>query len=276
MNILLAPFMPHLAEHFHKELYPTSTSIHLEYVDINDRVYVDSTIINSVYSLSEVFENVRNLRVKLNFPILYPLDNISIYTENVGLLSYEDVIKKELNIKSLNLQSLSNLKTLYKPNKGVLGRLFKARAAEMAKSIEEGRLEGVPEECYSLEYVLEDLDGFISTKFDYYVDEQRKEGVIYLSNGLTEGNKLEAEANHILRQVNILRKEKGFKLYDKVYIELLDNPVLQKMDKELIYHIKTQLGGNMIITDTLEKEFSTFKSIDGSTDICLTIEKVTV
>jgi valyl-tRNA synthetase len=266
--------MPHLTEHFHKELFPMATSIHLEYVDINHRVYVDSTIINSVYSLSEVFENVRNLRAKLNFPILYPLDNIYIYTENSGLLSYEDVIKKELNIKSLKLQSLSNLKTLYKPNKGVLGKLFKARAAEMAKHIEEGRLENITPECYNLEYVVEDREGFISTKFDYYVDEQRKEGVIYLSNVLTEINKLEAEANHIRRQVNILRKEKGFKLYDKVYIELLDNQVLQKMDKELIYHIKTQLGGNIIITDSLEKDNSTFKSLDGNTDICLTIEKV--
>jgi isoleucyl-tRNA synthetase len=275
-NILLAPFMPHLAEHFHKELFPTATSIHLEYVDINNKVYVDSTIINSVYSLSEVFENVRNLRVKLNFPILYPLDNIYIYTENSGLLSYEDVIKKELNIKSLKLQSLSSLKTLYKPNKGVLGRLFKAMAAEMAKYIEEGQLENITPECYNLDYVLEDREGFISTKFDYYVDEQRKEGVIYLSNMLSESNKLEAEANHIRRQVNILRKEKGFKLYDKVYIELLDNLVLQKMDKGLIYHIKTQLGGNMIITDNIEQDNSTFKSLDGSTDICLTIEKVIV
>ena len=273
-NILLAPFMPHLTEHFHKELLYTATSIHLEYVDINDRVDVDSTIINSVYSLSEVFETVRNLRVKLNLPILYPLDHISIYTENTGLLSYEEVIKKELNIKCLTLQSLSNLKTLYKPNKGVLGRLFKARAAEMAKHIEEGRLENMTPECYNLEYVLEDREEFINAKFDYYVDEQRKEGIIYLSNVLTESNKLEAEANHIRRQVNILRKEKGFKLYDKVYIELLDNPLLQKMDKELIYHIKTQLGGNMIITDSLEKDNSTFKSLDGNTDICLTIEKV--
>ena len=146
-------------------------------------------------------------------------------------------------------------------------------AGRDSKLFEEGRLENITTECYNLEYVLEDREGFINDKFDYYVDEQRKEGIIYLSNMLSESNKLEAEANHIRRQVNILRKEKGFKLYDKVYIEVLDNPVLQKMDKELIYHIKTQLGGNMIITDNIEKDNSTFKTLDGNIDICLTIEK---
>lgn len=277
-NILLVPFMPHLSEHFNKELSPSSTpsSIHLEYIDINDRIVVDSTIVDSVYSLGEVFETVRNLRVKLNTPIVYPLNDIIIYTDNFGLLAYEDVIKKELNIKHLSVQSLESLGKKYTPNKGALGKLFKARAAEMAKYIEEGQLlhPGLTKECYNTEYVLEEVEGMISAKFDYYVDDRRFEGVIYLSNSLTDSNKIEAEVNNIRRQVNLLRKELGFKLYDKVAIEILRNQFLDNLDIELFNGLAVQLGGNVLILESIDVQHSTIKSLDGSMEFMLSVNKV--
>ncbi len=277
-NILLVPFMPHLSEHFYKELSTSSTtsSIHLEYIDINQKVTVDSTIVDSVYSLGEVFETVRNLRVKLNTPIVYPLANIVIYTDNFGLLAYEDVIKKELNIKHLEVKSLDSLGKKYVPNKGALGRLFKARATEMAKYIEEGQLlqPGLTKECYNIEYVLEELDGMISAKFDYYVDERRSEGVIYLSNSLTDSNRIEAEVNNIRRQVNVLRKELGFKLYDKVSIQFLRNRFLDNLDVGLFNSLVAQLGGNVLVSDSIDVQHSIIKSLDDSTEFMITLERL--
>jgi isoleucyl-tRNA synthetase len=274
-NILFVPFMPHLSEHFQRELSHISTapSIHLEYIDINDKVTVDSTIVDSVYSLGEVFETVRNLRVRLNTPILYPLDNIVIYTDNFGLLAYEDVIKKELNIKHLTVKPLDSLQKKYLPNKGALGRLFKARAAEMAKYIEDGHLQqpGLTKECYNIEYVLEDLEGMNSAKFDYYVDDRRYEGVIYLSNSVTGSNKIEAEVNNIRRQVNLLRKELGFKLYDKVSIEFLRNQFLDNLDTELFNSLVAQLGGNVLVLDTTDLQHSIIKSLDSNMEFMLTV-----
>jgi valyl-tRNA synthetase len=267
--------MPHLSEHFQRELSHISTapSIHLEYIDINDKVTVDSTIVDSVYSLGEVFETVRNLRVRLNTPILYPLDNIVIYTDNFGLLAYEDVIKKELNIKHLTVKPLDSLQKKYLPNKGALGRLFKARAAEMAKYIEDGHLQqpGLTKECYNIEYVLEDLEGMNSAKFDYYVDDRRYEGVIYLSNSVTGSNKIEAEVNNIRRQVNLLRKELGFKLYDKVAIEVLRNHFLDNLDIELFNSLVAQLGGNVLVLDTTDLQHSIIKSLDSNMEFMLTV-----
>jgi len=276
-NILLVPFMPHLTEHFHKELSSSKgSSIHLEYIDIDKQVCVDSTIVNSVYSLGEVFETVRNLRVKLNTPILYPLDNIVIYTDNFGLLAYEELIKKELNIKHLTVKPLDSLQKKYLPNKGALGRLFKARAAEMAKYIEDGQLQkpGLTKECYNIEYVLEDLEGMNSAKFDYYVDDRRYEGVIYLSNSIADSNRIEAEVNNIRRQVNLLRKELGFKLYDKVAIEFLGNQFLDDLDIELFNSLVAQLGGNVLVSDSIDLQHSTIKSLDSSMEFILTLERL--
>lgn len=302
-NILFVPFMPHLSEHFNRELSPSSTtsSIHLEHIDINQKVTVDSTIIDSVYSLGEVFETVRNLRVKLNTPIVYPLDNIIIYTDNFGLLAYEDVIKKELNIKNLVVQSLDSLGKKYTPNKGVLGKLFKAKAAEMAKYIEDGQLlhPGLTKECYNVEYVLTEVDGMISAKFDYYVDDtikcqglalrakpfdtvesglalhgRRFEGVIYLSNSLTDSNRTEAEVNNIRRQVNILRKELGSKLYDKVAIEILRNQFLDNLDMELFNSLAVQLGGHVLVSDSIDVQHSVIKSLDSTMEFMLTVKKI--
>jgi len=275
-NILLVPFMPHLSEHFYKEL-SSSASIHLEHIDINDRVNVDSTIVDSVYSLGEVFETVRNLRIKLNTPIMYPLNNLTIYTDNFGLLAYEEVIQKELNIKQLDIKTLDSLDKKYTPNKGVLGKLFKGKAAEMAKYIDAGQLEqiGLTKECYNIEYVLEELEGMISAKFDYYVEDKRFEGVIYLSNSLTDSNKLEAEVNNIRRQVNLLRKELGFKLYDKAAFEILRNTFLDNLDIMLFNNLVTQLGGNVLIVDTIELQHSTIPSLNNSIVFCLSIKKIT-
>jgi len=267
--------MPHLSEHFQRELshISTTSSIHLEYIDINDKVIVDSTIVDSVYSLGEVFETVRNLRVKLNTPVLYPLDNIVIYTDNFGLLAYEDVIKKELNIKGLTVLSLDSLQKKYLPNRGVLGKLFKARAAEMAKYIEDGQLlqPGLTKECYNIEYVLEEIEGMDSAKFDYYVDDRRYEGVIYLSNSLSDSNKIEAEVNNIRRQVNLLRKDLGFKLYDKVSIEFLRNQFFDILDLELFNGLVAQLGGNVLVLDNIDLQHSTIKSLDSSMEFMLTV-----
>lgn len=276
-NILLVPFMPHLSEHFQRELSHISTapSIHLEYIDINDKVTVDSTIVDSVYSLGEVFETVRNLRVKLNTPILYPLDNIVIYTDNFGLLAYEEVIKKELNIKGLTVKPLDSLQKKYLPNKGALGKLFKARAAEMAKYIEDGQLlqPGLTKECYNIEYVLEELEGMNSAKFDYYVDDRRYEGVIYLSNSVTDSNKIEAEVNNIRRQVNLLRKELGFKLYDKVAIEFLGNKFLDDLDMELFNSLVAQLGGNVLVSESIDLQHITIKSLHSSMEFMITVNR---
>jgi hypothetical protein len=145
----------------------------------------------------------------------------------------------------------------------------------MAKYIEDGDLQkpGLTKECYNIEYVLEDLEGMNSAKFDYYVDDRRYEGVIYLSNILTDSNKIEAEVNSIRRQVNLLRKELGFKLYDKVAIEVIRNQFLDDLDIELFNSLVAQLGGNVLVSDTIDLQHSTIKSIDGSMEFILTVNR---
>jgi hypothetical protein len=132
---------------------------------------------------------------------------------------------------------------------------------------------GLTKECYNIEYVLEETEGIISAKFDYYVDDKRYEGVIYLSNTLTDSNKIEAEVNNIRRQVNILRKELGFKLYDKVAVVFLRNEFLDNLDIELFNSLVSQLGGNVLVSDSVELQHSIIKSLDSSMEFILTVNR---
>jgi isoleucyl-tRNA synthetase len=273
-NLLIAPFTPHLADYFHREL-GGGHSIHLDYINVDERVIPSETVLNSIYSLGELFEAVRNLRVTLKVPILYPLDNLIIYSGSSGITEFNDVIRKELNIKTITLRSLYYMPKKYTPNKGLLGKLFKARASEYYPRVERGDIADLPStDCYNVEYVLDHLEGYVSSKFDYYVDGKRQEAIIYLSNSTTEENQVEAEVNHVRRQVNILRKEMGLKMYDKVAVEIRNSIFWNTLDPKLINNLNTQLGGNVKYFDNLREDYYTIKSLSNDYETHLTITKI--
>ena len=296
-NLLLAPFMPHLSEHYHYLMKPDDISIHLHYIHLDKRVVPSQKIINSIYSLNELFETVRNLRSRMDFPIGYSLNELLIYQNgSCGILEFEDVIKKELNIKSITMMPLDELTKKYIPNKGALGKAYKGLASKYVSRIEEGDIEGLDISLYNIEYVIKNKEGYISSKFDYYLETEdiqacktaediqacktaedttfvikRFESIIYLSNSVTEQNKMEAEVNHFRRQVNLLRKEMGFKMYDTIYIETMCRAFWSKIDPLLINSLKAQLGGKFNVVDDIPMPVKIIKSLNGEYDISLSI-----
>ena len=274
-NLLLAPFMPHLAEHFHHLMKPDDISIHLHYIHLDKRVLHNVEVINSIYSLSELFETVRNLRSRMDFPIGYPLNELLIYQNgSCGILEFEDVIKKELNIKSITMITLDELTKKYIPNKGVLGKTYKGLASKYVSIIESGDIEGLDSSLYNIKYDITDKEGYINSKFDYYLDDKRFESIIYLSNSITEKNKMEAEINHFRRQVNLMRKEMGFKMYDNIYIETMCWAFWNKIDPVLIDSLRTQLGGKFNIVDDIPMPVNIIKSLNGVFEISVYISKL--
>lgn len=287
-NLLLAPFMPHLAEHFHHLIKPEDISIHLHYINLDKRLLPNKEVINSIYSLNELFETVRNLRSRMDFPIGYPLNELLIYQNgSCGILEFEDVIKKELNIKSIMMMPLDELTKKYIPNRGALGKAYKVLASKYISQIETGNIEGFDSSLYNIEYIIKNKEGYISSKFDYYLEGvegiqacktvegiKRFESIIYLSNRVTEQNKMEAEVNHFRRQVNLMRKDMGLKMYDNIYIETMCWAFWSKIDPILIDNLKTQLGGKFNVVDDIPMPVNIIKSLNGEYDISLRIKKL--
>jgi hypothetical protein len=181
---------------------------------------------------------------------------------------------KELNIKRITRMTLEDMPKKYNPNRGALGKMYKKDAGPLAKRIEAGDISDLDNTLYNVEYVMSDKEGYISSKFDYYSDDgKRSESIIYLSSETTAHNRMEAEVNHFRRQVNVLRKDMGLKMYDNVYIETMGGTFWSAIDRDLIEHLRVQLGGRFNIVYDLEIPVKTIKTLSGK-EISLRIEKL--
>ncbi len=262
-NLLLVPFVPHLAEHFNKLLNKDSISIHMRTIDLINKQNPDNTIIQSIDSLNELFETVRTLRNKINIGNVYPLDSLEIYTGSTSIIEFTDVIKKELNIKSLIIKDYNELPFSYRANRSSIGKTFKSKASEIVKQIELGDISDLSNEYYTIEYNAKSKDGYIESKFEYYDSNSRKqEAVVYLTNKITEENKKEAHLNHIRRQINLLRKQWNYKMSDKINITMKYNEVFELFSEEMMKQLSNQLGSEIKITTSIGRAYDEITTLN--------------
>ena len=268
-NILLAPFIPHLSEYFYKSLpHEKLYSVHLETIDINSilNYQLDHNLLNGFYSVNDILECVRNLRQQINKPIFYPLDKLDIYTDSQSIIEYKNIVCKELNIKNLSINSTENLNKIYRPNKGLLCKIYKKDANKYINLIENGNVEW--DECkpeyYTFEYILEtNISNMVGSKFNYNNSSSNiSQAVLYLSTNASKENDREAEINNIRREINNLRKEMNLKLSNKIHIFFEKNSFWE-LDNTLIDSLSSRLSVDITFVDKLE-EYKTFKTFIGT------------
>ena len=262
-NLLIVPFMPHLAEYFNV----TSNVTSLQDFSVINNYQLNYTLLNGFYSIEEILESVRNLRQQINRPIYYPLNYIILYTDNNEVQEYNDVICKQLNIKEMVIKPTMLLQKTYKPNKTMLGKIFKKDAYKYQVMIENGNIDfpECNESFYTYDYVVAPRDDFIGTKFSYMDSNNiMKNAVIYLNSTTTEDNDIEAEINNIRRQINEYRKEMGLRIYNKVKVVFENNDfwgMVNTMYYEYIDNLRLRLGANISFVSELNtscKEIETF------------------
>ena len=160
-NVLLAPFIPHLAEYYNHTIHGSISqdnyeSIHLQQIDINNILSfeLNHELLNGFYSVNELLESVRNLRQQINRPIFYPIAKIELYTELNIINQFEDIIGRELNAKQLIVKPIDHLQKNYKANKGLLGKQYKKDAHIYVQKIESGDIswDGCIPEYYTFTY----------------------------------------------------------------------------------------------------------------------------
>ena len=281
-NKVLAPFIPHLSEYFNILLNNKSIhiqnnksihllnnkSIHLHTINIHDifDYKLDIELLNGFYSVNELLECVRNLRQQINKPMFYPLDKLMLYTDSLSIINYQNIICKELNIKEFIINSTESLNKTYKPNKGLLCKVFKKESSKYISLIESGDItwEGCISDYYTFEYNLDKIDDMIGTKFNYNNSKSLlSQAVLYLSINTNQENDIEAEINNIRREINIIRKEMNLKLTNKIEIEFEKNKFWDKINQELIINLSKRLNVNIIFVNKLT-EFKIIKTFLGS------------
>ncbi len=269
-NIVLGPFIPHIAEYFNMQLhnivhnsYDNYISVHLHTINIDDSInyQLDETILNGFYSVNDFLETIRSLRQQHNKPIFYPLKMVELYTPSQNISEFEDIVCNELNIKKLIIKTTDDLPKTYRALRGSLGKIFKKEANQYVKLIESGNVtwEGCSPDYYTFEYNIEEKPGMVGAKFNY-LDSSNKlnQSVVYLNIETSEQSDMEAEVNNIRRQVNILRKDMGLKLFNKVRVIFETNEYWSHINEELM----ELLSGRLVASIHFEEKLDDFKLIE--------------
>ncbi len=263
-NILISPYIPHLAEYFNKLLGNTN-SIHLQNIDIKTikNYKLNMKIINGFHSIEEILESVRKLRQQINRPIFYPLNSIIIYTDNDMIIEYFDVLCSELNIMKIIIQPTNLLTKKYIPNKKNLGKIFKSKSKIYEEMILSGNID-FDNSFYTIEYDVEPMKNFIGTMFKY--NDNKSCGVIYLNTTTSEYNENIALVNNIRRQINKYRKSIGLKTSDTIELIFDINEYMYTIDMKYITILSDQLKSKIkfcIIKNTVDNfiEIKTFNNI---------------
>lgn len=264
-NVLLAPFMPHLAEYFNSMLPGSNTSVHLMLINTTQQP-VNRKLLDDFCCVNELIETVRNLRQQINKPNYFPVNSVELYINHsiAAIDEFRDVVCKELNVKNLVIKPLELKSATFIPNKATIGKIYKKEASKIVEMIEKGNVDGIETSCYSMgvpQYMDNDITDTIKSQFSYISKDNTKEhAIVYMSTLFTEDNIMEAEINNIRRQINNLRKEMGLKIHNKVTIIFENNEYWKLIKNEYLEMLVNRLVADVKFQDTLEeyKEVTTF------------------
>ncbi len=237
---LLSPLLPFITETIYQNIVRNVDknafeSVHLcDYPEANSK-WIDETLVSQVDALKHVVELGRSSRNKANLKIRQPLATLAFVTKDDEIAAFihehQDVILDELNVKKIERTSKSTDLIDYeiKPNLPAIGQLYgKDVPAIRKKVIETDPISIVKALKSNGEYSLELGDKIINLTTDLVLVEMiSKEGytaaegdglTVGLTTELDESLRREGLVRDIIRQVQILRKEAGFAVEDRIHV----------------------------------------------------------
>ena len=237
---LISPILPFITEEIYQNIVrnvdkKALESIHLCDFPISDAKWIDESLVTQVDALKRVVELGRSSRNKANLKIRQPLATLAFVTKDDAIADFifehQDVVLDELNVKELERLSESTDLIDYevKPNLPAIGQLYgKDVPVIRQKILGTDPIVIVNTLKNNGEYSLELEDKVINLTTDHVLVEMiSKDGYTAAEgDGLTVGLTTELDASllreglirDIIRQVQILRKEAGFAVEDRIHV----------------------------------------------------------
>ncbi len=237
---LLAPVLPFVTEEIYQNIVRAADpdapeSVHLCDFPGQDKAWIDEAVITNVDALKRVIELGRSARNKANLKIRQPLERLVFVIENDAiaefLTEHQEIILDELNVKTMiRGQSEADLiARSVKPNLPVLGRQFGRDLPLIRAALDKCDPDALMREIsengrYSLEVngkiiklqpdtvivAIDSKAGFTAAESDGFV--------VGLTTELSDELKREGLVRDIIRLVQILRKEAGFAVEDRIHV----------------------------------------------------------
>ena len=219
---VIAPVMPFLADELWRNLVAGACegapdSVHLAgWPELGE---VDTALLAEVDELREVVELGRQARAEENVKLRQPLRRASVYGSEAAR-HHLDEIKEELRVKEVEVLDSAPVRFSYKPNLRLLGPKLGPRLPEVKAALEtgdfdelgEGRLRAAGQDLEPGELLVERAKerGWahserFSVGLDLEVDDELEQ---------------EGRAYDLIHALNVLRKERGLELTDRIVVTL--------------------------------------------------------
>jgi isoleucyl-tRNA synthetase len=238
---LMSPIAPFYGDWLYKNMTDCTSekaqSVHLTDFSAVNEAWINADLETSMELAQRICSLVHSIRKTNRIKVRQPLSKvlIPVLSEKTReqISSVEDLIKTEVNIKSIEyLDDASGvLSKKVKPNFKALGPKFGKEMKAVADGIlamntaEIAILEStgeflIPNSTYQItpnevEILTEDLPGYLSAK--------DSEITVALDITITPALKQEGIARDFVNRIQNLRKDSGFDVTDKISIKLLDS-----------------------------------------------------
>ncbi|MFC4231162.1 isoleucine--tRNA ligase [Parasediminibacterium paludis] len=241
---LMAPISPFFSDAVFNNLNAVSgrfsvKSVHHVLYPTYNAASVDAALEERMQLAQDVCSLVLSLRKKVNIKVRQPLQKVLIPVLNpamkLQLEKIEDLIKAEVNVKELAYITETEgiikkkIKANFKTLGAKLGANMKAAAAAIAgfsqHQIAEIEQKGVIElEISNIKYEILGADVEITAEdIPGWSVASKGSLTVALDITITEDLQNEGNARELVNRVQNIRKDNGFELTDRIFVNLLDN-----------------------------------------------------
>jgi isoleucyl-tRNA synthetase len=267
----MAPIAPFFCDQVYRNLNGVTnrfnaTSIHHLDFPIADASKMDVALEARMQMAQDICSLVLSIRKKVNIKVRQPLQKVMIPVLNTTmkgqLEKVEDLIKSEVNVKELEYitETEGVIKKKVKANFKTLGAKLGANMKEAAAQITNFSQQQIAEleqkgaislQLSAISYQLTAEDVEISAE-DIPGWSVASKGQLTVALDITITPDLESEGNarELINRVQNIRKESGFDLTDRIFVQLETDGVSESIQSSLNEH-KTYICGE-ILADSID------------------------
>jgi isoleucyl-tRNA synthetase len=272
---LMAPISPFFSDAIFKNLNAVTErfnveSIHHVLFPKYDTTIIDVALEERMQLAQDVCSLVLSLRKKVNIKVRQPLQKLLIPVLNPEmkhqLEKIEDLIKAEVNVKELEYitETEGIIKKKIKANFKTLGAKLGANMKEAAGAIAKLSQHQIAEleQIGKLHLQLSTINFQLATE-DVEILAEDIPGWSVASKGsltvaldiiISEALQNEGNARELVNRIQNIRKESGFELTDRIFVEILDNTALSSSIKQFNDYICREiLAENITWLSTMQQ-----------------------
>jgi isoleucyl-tRNA synthetase len=226
---VMSPVMPFLTDHLFRNLVQDGpASVHLaEWPEV---VEPDRALLDEIAEVRRIVELGRQARAMSQLKLRQPLRRLVVAGATPVAKQHGDEIAEELRVKEVEFGEVESSQLKVKPNLPVLGPKLGAALRDVRERLQNGDFEELDGGRFQ-------VDGHVLEPEEVLVERVGLEGwavasedgvTVALDTALDDELLLEARLLDRIHEVNVLRKETGLEITDRIKLRLPDVDLIER------------------------------------------------